>query len=459
MNRNNFATALVVCMLISFCLFSQNLYTARGYWEELTKATYREIKLKEAGGTVLTNDERSYVNDYEAYLFSYYQKLSQGEQEKFAEMKAQWDAELDSPAQVTEKPLPQTDEFEWRSRDKMVNALYGVYYGLTFAAIAEIDNAAAVGIPLITGGLWLLGPAINKEKYEGITQTTIRAGNTGKLMGLGYGLSLGLAIAGDNSDGKLALFLSSAGSIALGEIGFQTQKRNDISEGRVEMFRHYGFLGPWVAVAGNIALTNEQSTRSIGVTLLTGGVAGMAIGNRVGKRYAYTGGDVQVISSLSLVSTGLGFAAVAEAIDENNSNALILLPAAGSIAGTILGQRMIKGVYLTRRQGSFVNLAAGGSALISLGILTLVEPSSLTAWIAVPSVAGLVAHQIAFRSLKKENLLKGVQGSRMKRNNWRLSMNLAPENYFINQRMVNHETRFSRNAPVSNPIVKIKLSM
>lgn len=72
----------------------------------------------------------------------------------------------------------------------------------------------------------MLGPAMNPKKYEGITRSTVRASNTGKILGLANGAFLGLAIAGSSSEvEKLILGLSSLGSIALGEVGFQLQKK------------------------------------------------------------------------------------------------------------------------------------------------------------------------------------------------------------------------------------------
>lgn len=440
--------------IILWCCFtqvlSQEFYTARGYWEESTKAIYRNIKEKEFRGDSLSKDEMTYLLDYEIYLSSYYQKLSEAEKARYAQMKDTWDRAL---AVRTDEVKP---EFEWRNRDRAANAFFGIYYGASLVALAEIDNAAAAGLPLITGGLWLLGPAVNTKKYEGITQATIRASNTGKLLGLVYGGSLGMAV---NAEDKVVFFLSSIGSIALGETGFQIQKKKNLSEGYVELIRHYGFLGPWTAIAANIALTNEQSTSSIGFTILAGGAAGLVIGNKVGSRYAYTRGDVDAIGTLALVSTGIGFTMVAESLDDQRSDALIMLPALGTIAGTYLGQRMVKGIYLTNKQGSLINLATGGSALIGFGLMTLVESESVAAWIGVPSVLGLLAHQIAFSSFKKENLLKGIRGYRKERSPFRLSMNVSPENYFINQKMSGRETSFSGSSLSSNPIVLVKLRL
>jgi hypothetical protein len=135
--------------------------------------------------------------------------------------------------------------------------VYGAYYGISIVVGTEASGPAAVGIIPLTAGLWQLGPVINKKKYQGINANTIRAGNSGRVLGLLNGAFLGLALAGDSDNsGNTALLFSTAGSIALGEIGFQTQKRKNFSEGHIEMMRHYGFLGPFTA--GMIIASSEN---------------------------------------------------------------------------------------------------------------------------------------------------------------------------------------------------------
>jgi hypothetical protein len=198
---------LILCL--SVASFSQNLYTARGYWQESTKQSYLTIKEKKENGQTLTADEEAYVQDYETYLLTYYNRLPDDEKQTYQRMKDQWDRELALPLVAPQPPQQQQQieqaEFEWRGRDRAINAMYGIYYGVTISVIGELGDAAAVGVPLVTGGLWMLGPAFNSKKYEGITESTMRAANTGKILGLANGLFLGFAIGGDSDDtGKIA---------------------------------------------------------------------------------------------------------------------------------------------------------------------------------------------------------------------------------------------------------------
>jgi hypothetical protein len=399
-------TWVVSFMVILLCTghtLAQDLYTAKGYWSELNKDTYKKIQQKKEKGDSLNTNETAYAKDYEEYLANYYQRLSEEEKTKYVQMKAQWDHELTPPAKSSDEY-----DFELRPRDRLTNGIYGAYYGASLAGIGEFNEAASIGVPLIMAGLWQLGPVMNPKKYEGITSGTIRAGNMGKFLGLGYGLALGLAIGGDSDNtGKLALAFSTIGSISLGEAAFQIQKKKQVSEGHIEMMRHYGVLGPAVAVLG-VAATNTDNLNLVGASLFAGGVTGLIIGNSVAKKYDYTVGDVDIISSLTWISTGLGLTAAIETIEQEENLGLLLIPAGTAIAGTLLGQRSVKGVYLTKKQGSTINLSSGGAALIGLGIAALLQNESPAVWVGVPSALALIMHQSLFHSYKMKNLVSNI---------------------------------------------------
>lgn len=459
---------LLVFLFFIFCVSisanAQNIYTARGYWQESTKTSYLSIKEKKEKGLALSADEEAYVQDYESYLLTYYNRLSEEEKQVYQRNKEQWDRELALPLVAPQAPQQQTEqqtEFEWRGRDRAINAGYGIYYGISLVSILEADEAAAAGIPLITGGLWMLGPAFNAKKYEGITENTMRAANTGKILGLTNGLALGLAIGGDNENtGKLALGLSTIGSIALGEVAFQTQKKKNISGGKIEMMRHYGFVGH--LVGGSIlAATSTNNANLIGVGLLAGGIGGIMAGKKVANKYDYSRGDVDALSSLGVISTGLGFAVIINALENSSdpSGAIWLVPASTAVAGTLIGQRMVKNVHLTKKQGSTINLSSAGGGLFGMGVMLLIGSESPTAWVAVPSSVALLAHQIVFGRYKKENLLKNLQGENSRNRKFDFSMKLMPENYFVNKNTPARfiaDPRLASSAPLVNMTLKFK---
>ena len=92
--RTKRAMLILLLVFISAVINAQNLYTARGYWEESNKQAYRTIKDKQAKNEALTADEQAYMTDFEAYLSAYYNRLSAEEKQKYLQMKEQWDREL-----------------------------------------------------------------------------------------------------------------------------------------------------------------------------------------------------------------------------------------------------------------------------------------------------------------------------------------------------------------------------
>lgn len=446
----------IVIILCAGHIIAQDLYTARGYWSEINKDAYKKIQLKKQKGDSLNTNESAYAKDYEEYLANYYQRMSEEEKAKYVQMKAQWDLELTPPAKSSDEY-----DFELRPRDRLTNGIYGMYYGASIAAIGDFNESAAIGVSLIMAGLWQLGPVMNPKKYEGITRGTIRAGNTGKFLGLGYGLALGMAIGGDSENaGKLSLALSTVGSISLGEVAFQIQKKKQVSEGHIEMMRHYGVLMPVVAVLG-VAATNTDNLNLVGASLFAGGITGLIIGNSVAKKYDYTVGDVDIISSLTWISTGLGLTAAIETIEQEENLGLFLIPAGTAIAGTLLGQRSVKGVYLTKKQGSTINLSSGGAALIGLGVAALLQNESPAVWVGVPSALALIMHQSIFHSYKMKNLVNNIKLGKDNRDNKKLmqfSMRVTPEGYFANKKM-SDRIYITNNFPkLAEPIVKLKLA-
>ena len=139
--------------------FSQGkLFTARGYWEESRKAEYHALQQKLANGDSLTENEKNYIQDYDAYLLTYFQRLSEDDKEDYARLRGLWDQE------VTTTVVTDNKEYSWRGRDRLANGLYGLFYGSSLVVLTEVGSAAAAGIPLITAGLWMLGPAMNPKK-------------------------------------------------------------------------------------------------------------------------------------------------------------------------------------------------------------------------------------------------------------------------------------------------------
>jgi hypothetical protein len=453
-SKNTFFLSLFL-LVLGFQIQSsaQDIYSARGFWEESNKETYKTIKLKQAVGDAISEEEISYLLDFEDYLNNYYAKLSEVEKVLYQKMKVEWDRELTAPKRIEKQP----EEFEWRGRDRAVNIGYGIYYGASLVAVAEINNVAAVGLPLITGGIWALGPIFNPNKYENIDRSILRASNAGKFLGLVYGGSLGLLVAGDNGDiGKAFLGFSTLGSIGLGELAFQMQKKKRFSEGHVELMRHYGLLGSYVGLS-TVASAQAEHARIYGLSALIGGAAGLALGNIASKNYPYTKGDANYITSMSIIGSGIGFAISSEIALEAGGTGLLLIPAGLSVLGTTIGQRTTQGINLTNKQGSTINYATGGAALIGLGIASIVASERPSVFIGLPTTFALVTQQILFKRYKTQNLNFNL-ARKSTNGDIKYSLKFHPENYFVNQQLQSKATILNSYEQLSTPIVNFNLN-
>ena len=112
-----FFVIVLIMMGLSMELSAQSVYTARGFWEESNKTTYKQIKIKQVLGDPISDDELGYLNDFEVFLASYYEKMSPEERAIYEKMRYEWDREIIAP----QKPIIQPEEFEWRGIDRAVN--------------------------------------------------------------------------------------------------------------------------------------------------------------------------------------------------------------------------------------------------------------------------------------------------------------------------------------------------
>ncbi len=145
-NLNKTTGLFLIILCLSIGSLAQNLYTARGYWQESTKPSYLTIKEKKEKAQALTADEEAYVQDYESYLLTYYNRLSEDEKQLYQRMKDEWDRELVLPLEAPQAPQQQQQiaqtEFEWRGRDRAINAAYGIYYGISLSAVVGLRRCS-----------------------------------------------------------------------------------------------------------------------------------------------------------------------------------------------------------------------------------------------------------------------------------------------------------------------------
>jgi hypothetical protein len=129
------------------------------------------------------------------------------------------------------------------------------------------------------------------------------------------------------------------------------------------------------------------------------------------------------------------------------------------LQGTLLAQRAVKGAHLTDRQGSIINWATIGTALVGIGGVAISETNSPAAYIGIPSTLALVTHQILFHKFKMKNIEGGFRGSIDKKLNYKLSFKATPENYFINKMLINEPRSFQASSfRQQNPLATLKIT-
>jgi hypothetical protein len=313
----------------------------------------------------------------------------------------------------------------------------GLFYGAALVAIVEPESDAAIaGIPIITAGLGALLPVLTNEKWP-ITVNQQILTTHGQLLGWGHGAALSALVMGDNlgndNNFKIAIGMGALGSIGMGIAGKQFGKNKPWSEGQAAMFAHWGGVGPLTTTL--LAASFSEDARLIGGSFLVGGAAGYLVGNKVNKTDTYTRGDVRAIGALSTMNGLLGTCIAIDILDgeEGAGQAVLLIPAAGVISGTLLGHVWMKNTNLTPSQGMTTIWSSAGGALLGLGVALLVNPDEFSAvWYAIPYATSLGAYAFTVEMLRKKN---AGMVSLTDWNNHKWNFSFMPQNYFLNEKI------------------------
>ncbi len=206
-------------------------------------------------------------------------ELSSEEKNKFQTFRQQWDEEAEEIR--IEEP---SDVLETNARGvlpgkkyRLYNGLFGFIYGSMIIPVFGLEESQlAFGLPLVLAGGSLLLPVINPRKYENMTYSSVMLNRHGKFYGLLDGAALSILIvgAGDETDAKVALALSVAGSITMGEIGFQLGKNKDWTEGRIAGYTHYAAVSVLSGLGLYASFTDSFDSRLFGGIILVSQAGG-----------------------------------------------------------------------------------------------------------------------------------------------------------------------------------------
>lgn len=329
----------------------------------------------------------------------------------------------------------------------------GLLYGVAIDVIAELDGAAAAGVPIITAGGGLLIPLIKSDKS--IDYDALVMGNHGRSIGWVQGVGLAALIGGEkafwgpdsedttSNNYKYTIGVGALTSLGMGILGGSLAKNNEWTEGQVELYRQYGWLGSFTGFSLAAAFSDEP--RVYGASTLALGLGGYLVANGVNNWNEFTRGEMRATQVLSLLNLGLGIGIFAdleeETVDEDESddiqNINWLIPAAGAIGGTIAGHFWTRNTNLTPRQGMLTAYAGGGGALLGLGIALITNSDNVTPYYLIPYATGMAAYAYTLEHLRRKNATSSssfLHGS--KKNNF--SFALMPQSLIINNRIMSN---------------------
>ncbi len=312
-------------------------------------------------------------------------------------------------------------------------------YGDAVVVIGEMKGAAAVGIPVIAAGAGALVPLLTNESRP-VTTNMLQLTNHGQTIGWFDGFAFSALIFGndffDSNKYKVTLGLGAATSIGLGILGKSLGKNKDWSEGQVALYRHYGWVGPMIT--SFTAMTFADDPRVYGGAFLLGGAGGYLLGDVVNNWNEFTRGEVTATRTLTIMNGILGGCILADIQDYAKTDELyfkgaeFLIPAAGIAAGTAIGHFWLKDTKLTPRQGMTTVYAAGGGAILGLGLALVVNSEAPTLWYSIPYATSLGAYAFAVEKMRKKNSSIGFR-SDDKMSNWDFAF--MPYNIMLNNKI------------------------
>lgn len=409
-----------ICYILILSLFAfrvskaqeiPELYSARALWQEINKTEYRSLKEKQLNGNVLGQKELLWLNQYEEYLKNYFQNLSIEEKQVYFEQKESWYADAGLAELLAFSPETKA----YRDPNLLIkhmvySGVYGGIYGGLLVGILDVENESwRSGLPLLLAGGSILVPLV-APGYKDINNQSLWLKSHGKSVGLGHGFLLGAALFGDDAFGsaetpvanaetleKITRSLGLATSITLGQIGFNLGKNKDWTEGQVTLYQYFGYLAPATAAAITFS-TGAENARTYGISMLASAPLGYYTAAKLGQKVDYTRGDI--VSVTNATTLGFLYGASMLILFEPESEAGILIPTTTGLIGSGMALLYHRDYHLTRQQGRRLIWASGGSFLVGLGTVVIVEPQEEFFNLLVPTVFATIGYSVLNRYYK-----------------------------------------------------------
>jgi hypothetical protein len=261
--------------------------------------------------------------------------------------------------------------------------LHGLAEGGLLAGALGVEGSGAATLVLVGGATGFFVPLFATQGAR-VTEGEADATFYGGLQGYAHAVQLAALFAGDDADGRGTAGLAVLLGAAEGTAGYLTARRNDWTGGHAEMITYTGTTGNLLGLAVGTAVLGEEDpgndegqTRVLGGTSLLGSLAGMYLGHRLGRTDRYTEGDARIYFQTAAQGANLmgSFLSVDEFPDARASS---LLLTGATVAGGLLGRRLVRDRNFTGTQGNLVALGSVAGSLLGLAV-TLESDETATA--------------------------------------------------------------------------------
>jgi len=324
---------------------------------------------------------------------------------------------------------PEKERIEQGGRAALVTSwtILGLgFYGWAVPYSFNIeDGSAALGTYMLVSGASFFGPLL-LTRGQPVTWGPTNMSLYGTTRGALHGWLISEMAKPDEGyldDGQTAIALAMGTSVVEGIAGYAIAQGRGMSAGdvaAVEVGGDYGMLWGYLAsdLAGYTNDDRDQDQATATLTLATG-VVGMFAGGMLAGRRAYSFGDVMVMRGSSYVGVLMG-TALADVGDPSGSEPYSAGIMLGSLAGLIVGDRLVAGREFSVGEGTLVQLGGLAGGLTGLGLVALTRTDDSSPYWFGTALGGAAGYAFTYRGLAGKATARASKAT-----SWRFQ--LAPE--------------------------------
>lgn len=229
---------------------------------------------------------------------------------------------------------------------------------------------------MLIGGAGFFVPLIATSQHN-ITNGMASGFSMGAYSGALHGASLGMVLAGSESNGRAILGLSAIGGITESLIGLSLAKNRNYTWGQSAILGSGSLWGGAYGALFPALLFDSEDARMYGLSMLATSGLGIWGANAIYNNQSITRGDVTYINSTGFLAAYL-MSTVLNTLDVDNFRLGLSLALLGTSAGLTYGISKTKTHDFTRQQGNLMATGALAGGLIGAGVGILVEANENT---------------------------------------------------------------------------------